>query len=74
MENNQSAVDWLKKQYHDMPLSILTDEDFNIAKEKQREQAFVFAIMAISNCCSVVDGRISINGVKMENLLQELYG
>ena len=74
MENNQNAVEWLKKQYHDIPLSILTDEDFNIAKEKQKEQAFVFAIMAISNCCSVADGQISINKLKIENLLNELYG
>lgn len=74
MENNQTAVDWLQKQYEDSPESILIDEDFSLAKGKQREQAFMFAILAISNCCSVVDGEISINKLKIENLLNEIYG
>jgi hypothetical protein len=74
MENNLSAVDWLQKLYENRPESILIDEDFSIAKEKQKEQAFTFAIMAISNCCSVVDGQISVNKLKIENLLNERYG
>ena len=68
MANKKTAVEWLQEEYDNSPEFILTEDDFQKAKEMEKEQTIEFANKVLYNA------ECSFTGIAyLEKDINEIY-